>query len=153
MESLWRPEALSRSGAGGVYQFMSKTGRQFLTVEDGVVDERLDPLRAAWAAATYMAKMAKDFNNDWPLVLTAYNTGPTRLKRVMKARHTRDIGKITPQAVQTWLSKLHGNERLSPNTVAKAYRVLKGVCDFAVEARRKEGRFGGSGWQGAAKIS
>jgi hypothetical protein len=94
VESLWRPEALSRSGAGGVYQFMSKTGRQFLTVDDGVVDERLDPLRAAWAAATYMSKMAKDFNNDWPLVLTAYNTGPSRLKKVMKARGSKDIGKI-----------------------------------------------------------
>ncbi len=94
VESLWRPEALSRSGAGGVYQFMPKTGRQFLTVEDGVVDERLDPLRAAWAAATYMAKMAKTFNHDWPLVLTAYNTGPSRLQHVIKARRTHDLGKI-----------------------------------------------------------
>jgi integrase len=46
-----------------------------------------------------------------------------------------DIGKITPQAVQAWLGGLHANEQLSANTVAKAYRVLKGVCDFAVESR------------------
>lgn len=93
VESLWRPEALSRSGAAGAYQFMPKTGAQFLMVQEGVVDERLDPLRSAWAAAHYMSKMSRDLK-DWSLVLTAYNTGPARLKRVMKVRHTRDLGKI-----------------------------------------------------------
>jgi membrane-bound lytic murein transglycosylase D len=94
VESLWRPEALSRSGAAGAYQFMPKTGRQFLTVEEGVVDERLDAMRSSWAAATYMSKMARELNGSWPLVLTAYNTGPARLKKVMKVRGTRDLGKI-----------------------------------------------------------
>lgn len=93
VESLWRPEALSRSGAAGAYQFMPKTGAQFLLVDEGVVDERLDPLRSAWAAAHYMSLMSRDLR-EWPLVLTAYNTGPARLKRVMKARRTRDLGKI-----------------------------------------------------------
>ncbi len=93
VESLWRPEALSRSGAAGAYQFMPKTGAQFLMVDEGVVDERLDPLRSAWAAAHYMRLMSKDLG-EWPLVLTAYNTGPARLKRVMKVRHSRDLGKI-----------------------------------------------------------
>jgi membrane-bound lytic murein transglycosylase D len=93
VESLWRPEALSRSGAAGAYQFMAKTGRQFLAVEEGIVDERLDPLRASWAAARYMSQMAKSLDK-WPLVLTAYNTGPARMKKVMKVRGTEDIGKI-----------------------------------------------------------
>jgi membrane-bound lytic murein transglycosylase D len=93
VESLWRPGAFSRAGAAGAYQFMATTGRQFLAVEEGVVDERLDPLRASWAAARYMSQMAKSLDR-WPLVLTAYNTGPARLKRVIKERKTRDIGKI-----------------------------------------------------------
>lgn len=93
VESLWRPEALSRSGAAGAYQFMPKTGAQFLMVDEGVVDERLDPLRSAWAAAHYMSKMSRELK-EWPLVLTAYNTGPARLKRVMKVRGTRDLGRI-----------------------------------------------------------
>lgn len=93
VESLWRPEALSRSGAAGAYQFMPKTGRQFLAVTEGIVDERLDPLRASWAAARYMSQMAKSLT-AWPLVLTAYNTGPARLRRVMKARGSADLGKL-----------------------------------------------------------
>jgi hypothetical protein len=94
VESLWRPEALSRSGAAGAYQFMPKTGAQYLHVAEGVVDERLDPLRSSWAAARYMHDMSKQLDKSWPLTLTAYNTGPARLKRVMKHRKTRDLGRI-----------------------------------------------------------
>lgn len=93
VESLWRPEALSRSGAAGAFQFMPKTGAAFLQVKDGVVDERFDPLRSSWAAARYLKQMHKRFGS-WDLVLTAYNTGHSRLARVMKARGTKDLGKI-----------------------------------------------------------
>ena len=31
---------------------------------------------------------------SWPLTLTAYNTGPARMKRVMKLRRTADLGQI-----------------------------------------------------------
>ena len=44
------------------------------------------------------------------------------------------IGRITAVEVQPWLARLHGTD-LSPNTVAKAYRVLSGVLDGAVDAR------------------
>ena len=44
------------------------------------------------------------------------------------------VGRITAVEVQAWLARLHGTD-LSPNTVAKAYRVLGGVLDGAVDAR------------------
>jgi len=44
-----------------------------------------------------------------------------------------NVGRITPAEVQGWLADLHASE-LSPNTVAKAYRVLKGALDGAVDA-------------------
>lgn len=93
VESLWRPEALSRTGAAGVLQFMPITSKKYLFVEDGLVDERLDPLRSSWAAARYLADMNKQLKS-WPLTLTAYNTGPARMKRVMKMRRTADLGQI-----------------------------------------------------------
>ena len=43
------------------------------------------------------------------------------------------VGRITAVEVQGWLADLHASE-LSANTVAKAYRVLKGALDGAVEA-------------------
>ena len=44
------------------------------------------------------------------------------------------VGRITAVAVQAWLAELHSTD-LSPNTIAKAYRVLSGVMDGAVDAR------------------
>jgi Transglycosylase SLT domain len=99
VESLWRPEALSRSGAAGAYQFMPKTGAQYLLVDEGIVDERLDPLRSSWAAARYMHDMERQLES-WPLTITAYNTGPARLKKVMKVRKTKDLGRIADAG--TW---------------------------------------------------
>lgn len=43
------------------------------------------------------------------------------------------VGRITAVDVQAWLADLHASD-LSPNTVAKAYRLLKGSLDGAVEA-------------------
>ncbi len=45
-----------------------------------------------------------------------------------------DVGRITPTGVQAWVASLHQSE-LSPNTVAKAYRLLSGIMDGAVDAR------------------
>lgn len=92
IESLANPAAESPRGAVGAYQFVSGTARQYLTVNEDL-DERLDPLREGWAAASYLKALYADFRS-WPLALTAYNTGPARLKRVIRRRRTRDIGRL-----------------------------------------------------------
>jgi membrane-bound lytic murein transglycosylase D len=92
IESLANATAVSPAGAVGAYQFVTDTARYYLMVRDGV-DERLDPLRAGWAAARYLKELHKQFRS-WPLALTAYNTGPTRLKRMIKRRRTRNVGKL-----------------------------------------------------------
>jgi integrase len=61
------------------------------------------------------------------------------LYRYLLRRHVRPrfadvaVGRITAVDVQGWLADLHAGE-LSPNTVAKAYRVLRGSLDAAVDA-------------------
>jgi integrase len=44
------------------------------------------------------------------------------------------IGRLSAAQVHSWLADLHST-KLSPNTVAKAYRVLSGVMDGAVQAQ------------------
>ncbi|MEO5842791.1 MAG: site-specific integrase [Acidimicrobiales bacterium] len=46
----------------------------------------------------------------------------------------RAIGSITSLDVQAWIADRRSNRRRSPNTVAKAYRVLKAVMESAVDA-------------------
>ena len=92
VESLWRPTAQSKAGAAGAFQFMPSTGRAYLKVDDSI-DERLDALRSSWAAARYLKDVSRDLKS-WPLVLTAYNQGPARMKGLIKKRGTRDLGQL-----------------------------------------------------------
>jgi integrase len=46
----------------------------------------------------------------------------------------RAIGSITTLDVQMWISDRHVNTRMGPNSVAKTYKVLRGVMNAAVEA-------------------
>ena len=92
VESLGNPSVGSSKGAVGAYQFVATTARKYLRV-DRLVDERYDPIRSGWAAAKYLRAMYYDFRS-WPLTLTAYNTGPTRMSRLIKKLRTKDIGKI-----------------------------------------------------------
>lgn len=96
IESLFDPSAVSKAGAVGAYQFVAGTAKVYLQVDEHI-DERLDPLREGWAAARYLKAMNQEFRS-WPLTLTAYNTGPTRLRKISKKHRTRDIGTIIEKA-------------------------------------------------------
>src|SRR5204862_3197364 len=69
----------SKAGAVGVWQFMRGTGRQYLKIANNV-DERLDPTKAATAAAR-MLRDNYDALGDWPIAITAYNHGRAGMMR------------------------------------------------------------------------
>ena len=83
--------ARSSAAAVGVWQFTRPTGRDYLRINRSV-DERLDPVKSAHAAA----KLLKD-NYDalgaWPLAITAYNHGRGGMMRA-KAEHGADLPTI-----------------------------------------------------------
>jgi membrane-bound lytic murein transglycosylase D len=83
VESALNPEAVSRVGATGLWQFMYQTGKQYNLHIDSYVDERSDPLKASDAAAQYMANMYKIFG-DWDLVLASYNSGPGNVAKAIR---------------------------------------------------------------------
>ena len=76
VESSFNPEAYSKVGAAGLWQFMPSTAKRFMRV-DGIVDERLDPYSATEAAANLMLYNYR-LLGSWPLTVTAYNHGPGR---------------------------------------------------------------------------
>ncbi|NNF98610.1 MAG: transglycosylase SLT domain-containing protein [Desulfobacteraceae bacterium] len=73
VESSFLPNAYSKLGATGMWQFTSATGRRFLKI-DRYRDERLDPELSTRAAAAYLRENY-DKLNDWPMAITAYNHG------------------------------------------------------------------------------
>jgi len=79
VESSFNPEAHSKAGAIGLWQFTSSTGRQYLTI-DNLIDERYDPYFSTKAAAIFL-KENYDLLGSWPLAVTAYNYGRAGMQR------------------------------------------------------------------------
>ena len=83
VESALNPRAISRAGAGGLWQIMPGTGRDLRLSQDDYVDERMDPVKATEAACKYLRDLYKIFG-DWELAMAAYNCGPGAVKRAMR---------------------------------------------------------------------
>jgi membrane-bound lytic murein transglycosylase D len=92
VESSFNPDAYSRIGAAGLWQFTRSTGRLFMHVDE-VLDERLDPHRATVAAARLLKKNY-ELTGAWPLAITSYNHGAGGMQRAARTLGTRDIGRI-----------------------------------------------------------
>src|SRR5579864_1966153 len=85
VESAFKPTALSRTQAKGVWQFMAGTALENGLRRDWYIDERADPEKATVAAAKYLGTLAKLFDGDWHLALASYNGGPGRMQRALKS--------------------------------------------------------------------
>jgi len=89
VESSFNPNAYSRVGAAGLWQFIRATGRRYMTI-DYIVDERMDPFAATRAAARLL-QYNHEIIHSWPLALTAYNHGLASMRRAVNTIGTRDI--------------------------------------------------------------
>jgi len=92
VESSFNPDAYSKVGAAGLWQFMRSTGRRYMRI-DGAVDDRLDPFRSTEAAAQLLAYNYRVLGT-WPLALTAYNHGTAGVRRAKETLGTDDIVRI-----------------------------------------------------------
>ena len=102
VESCFNPNAYSKVGAAGLWQFMRSTGRRYLRI-DGAVDDRLDPFRSTEAAAQLLAYNYRVLGT-WPLALTAYNHGTAGVRRAKETLGTDDIVRI----VRSYSSRTFG---------------------------------------------
>lgn len=96
IESALDPEALSPTGAYGLWQFKPATGRAFGLVVNDTCDERNDPLKSTLAACSYLQWLYKEFGN-WQLCLLAYHAGPTTVRNaIIKAAGRTDFQSLSP---------------------------------------------------------
>lgn len=93
VESGYRPDAVSRAGAAGAWQFMPETGARYGLAQDWWQDERLDPYKATEAAADYLQKLYNDFG-DWPTAIAAYNAGEGKISRAKEGTGGKDFFEV-----------------------------------------------------------
>jgi membrane-bound lytic murein transglycosylase D len=98
IESALVPQARSRVGATGLWQFMYPTGKMYGLNVTSYIDERCDPYKATVAAAEYL-KNLYDMFGDWQMVLAAYNAGPGTISKAIR----RSGGKRTYWEIRPWL--------------------------------------------------
>ena len=102
IESSFENRALSKAGAGGIWQIMPATGLRFLRV-DGRMDERYH-IRTATMAAAQILRENYERLGTWPLAITAYNHGANGMKQAVATVGTTDFGII----VQRYRGPLFG---------------------------------------------
>lgn len=100
IESALNPNARSRAGAQGLWQFMYPTGKLFGLKITSYIDERCDPYKSTIAAAEYLKYLYGIFK-DWQMVLAAYNAGPGAITKAIR----RSGGKTTYWEIRPYLPR------------------------------------------------
>jgi membrane-bound lytic murein transglycosylase D len=120
IESNFNPNARSKVGAVGLWQFMSATARQLGLTVKGRTDERKDPSDATDAALSYLSALHTQFGS-WYLAAAAYNSGPGTVSKALmkvtgKSQGTdEDFFRILPslpRETQDYVPKLIASARV-----------------------------------------
>lgn len=83
IESAMKPQAVSRAGAKGLWQFMFGTSKLYGLKSNNYIEERFDPVKSTDAALRYLRDLYTIFNS-WDLAIAAYNCGPGNVKKAIK---------------------------------------------------------------------
>jgi len=121
IESGFNPTAKSPAKAGGLWQFISETGKRYGLTVNKKIDERNHPDKATDAALAYLSDLHDRFGS-WYLAAAAYNTGENRVGRIMRqvtgsergsdAEYYR-ISKLLPKETQDYVPMMIAAARIS----------------------------------------
>lgn len=120
VESNYKTNAKSRSGAIGMWQFMANSVWPFLTLND-FVDERLDPWKSTEGA---LKKLNDNYNyfQDWLLAIAAYNCGVGAMTKCLKKAQEKNYWYLV-------------DNNLLPSQTAHYVPKLLAIADLAMNSK------------------
>jgi membrane-bound lytic murein transglycosylase D len=89
IESAYRPTAISRSRAAGLWQFIPSTSRFLGMKTNWWYDARKDVITSTEYALDYLQTINRMFDGDWLLTLAAYNAGHGTVSRAIARNRKR----------------------------------------------------------------
>lgn len=136
IESSLNPNAVSRAGATGIWQFMYTTGKMYGLEVNTFIDDRRDPYKATDAAARHLRDLYSIFG-DWGLAIAAYNCGPSNVRKAIArsggGKHDFwSICRYLPRETQNYfpayigalyLMKYHSQYGITPADIAISFSV------------------------------
>lgn len=83
IESALEPNAVSKHGATGLWQFMMIAAKGLNMEVNSLVDERRDPYISSKKAAKFLKDLYNTYG-DWSLAIAAYNCGPGNVNKALR---------------------------------------------------------------------
>jgi membrane-bound lytic murein transglycosylase D len=129
VESSFNPQAYSKFGAAGIWQFTRTTGKRYLAV-GYAVDERRDPILSSQAAARLLQSNFRKLQN-WPMAITAYNHGVSGMLRAQRSKEDYEtIFKDYRSRIFRFASRNFYSEFLAAREVARNYQQYFGELEL-----------------------
>ncbi|QGZ43330.1 transglycosylase SLT domain-containing protein [Pseudoduganella flava] len=121
IESAFNPTAVSSANAGGMWQFMPGTGRDFNLKQNAFKDDRRSVLASTDAALTYLQRLY-DMFGDWQLALAAYNWGEGSVQKAIaknraagKPTDFDSLSELMPAETRNYVPKLQAVKNIVAN--------------------------------------
>lgn len=126
-ESGLDPEAVSTAGAGGLWQFMPATGKQYaLFQEKNKVDERFHIEKSTEAACKYLKAAYARFGS-WTLAAAAYNAGSEGVGKRMDVQGTKNYyDTYLPQETMRYVFRILSLKLITSDPQAYGFRIAEG---------------------------
>jgi membrane-bound lytic murein transglycosylase D len=93
IESYFSPQASSRAGALGLWQFVPVTAQRYGLRIGAWIDERRDPIKSTRAAAAYLKDLHRAFDR-WYLATAAYNAGQGAIEKIVQSSRPKDFASL-----------------------------------------------------------
>lgn len=97
VESEYKINARSKSGALGMWQFMENSVYPYMKKNEWI-DERLDPWKSTDAALSKLEDNYKMFG-DWAIAIAAYNCGTGAMKRILEKAEEKSFWAVSEKAL------------------------------------------------------
>ena len=136
IESGFSSSAASTAGAVGYWQFIAPTATRYGLRVDWWMDERQNFGKSTEAAIRYLKDLHRIFGS-WYLVAAGYNTGETRVKRVIEKHRTRDFWKLAEMGALSDETINYVPKMIAAMLIAKT----PGLYGFTGLARNKHKEF------------